>query len=71
MPLNVRVQPPPKAVGCDALLCGILLCTSWASAFLLTAKSDWSRLHFLFVIMRRNLLFKAFGWIFLYLFQPR
>ena len=21
--LNVRVQPPPKAVGCDTLLCGI------------------------------------------------
>jgi len=23
MPHNVRVQPPPKAVGCDALLCDI------------------------------------------------
>ncbi len=42
---NVRVQPPPKAVGCDALLCGILLCTPWPSACLLTAMSRPSPLH--------------------------
>lgn len=58
-------------VRCSAWLCGTWLCTSWASTFLLTTKGGWSRLHFPFVIMRRNFLFKAFGWIFLYLFQPR
>ena len=36
---NVCVQPSPKAVGCDALLCGIGMRTALASDCLLTTRT--------------------------------